>query len=125
MEDNLDNISLDISHFSTQVSQTITNKLNYYYTRNDDNLSLLQKTKVLDSKVRDIINVEGELIENGVIAFSTGSGAFIHNLFPAFGITVKKGYLVETNIVSKGAINNSSSVTFELMFMILKVKIKQ
>ena len=107
-------ISVDASRFSTPVPQNVIDRLNYYYSSERPKLSLLQSTKILDSKVRDIIQLEGELLENNEIVFSTGLGTFIHNLFPSFGVVIKKGFLVETNIISKGAINSNSSLTFDL-----------
>ena len=86
-------ISVDASRFSTPVPQNVTNRLNYYYSSERSKPSLIQNTRRLDSKVRDIIHLEGELLENNEIVFSTGLGTFIHNLFPAFGVVIKKGFL--------------------------------
>ena len=62
--------------------------------------SIKQKINNINSKVRDIINLEGEIILNGSkkhLVFSTGMGAFIEE---GFGIPCKKGTIDEIVILS-------------------------
>ena len=62
--------------------------------------SINQKINNINSKVRDIINLEGEIILNNSIkslVFSTGMGAYIEE---GFGIPCKKGSIDEIVILS-------------------------
>lgn len=66
------------------------------------NNSLKQKINLVESKIRDIVNVEGEIIDNTLV-FSAGLGAPIEDAsgnIPAFGIPCKKGSIKEVAVIS-------------------------